>query len=234
VKVKDVMTKDPITIGPETPLRDVAAILVENGISGLPVVGVEGEVLGVVSEGDLLPKAAVGGEVKKRSSAWLLFKRADEADEEKRAARTAAAAMSSPGITVRPEQQVAEAARAMVENGVNRLPVVDESGRVVGIVTRADLVRTYTRRDDEIRREIEDDVVVGMLWMAPNRVTVQVRRGEVTLDGRMDTEIDAELLPRLVERVPGVITVTSNLSWSGEEESHRRSRKRPSASATRG
>jgi CBS-domain-containing membrane protein len=130
--------------------------------------------------------------------------------------------MSSPAVCIRPEQRVSEAARAMIEHGINRLPVVDEGGRVVGIVTRADLVRTFTRPDEEIWREIEEDVVMGMLWMAPEKVEVSVKRGEVTLDGRLDTELEAELLPQLVERVPGVVSVTSKLSWLDEEAKGRR------------
>jgi CBS domain-containing protein len=106
----------------------------------------------------------------------------------------------------------------MVENGVNRLPVVGEGGRVVGIVTRADLVRVFSRSDQEIAREIEREVVLGTLWVEPARVNVRVARGEVSLSGRLDTRLDAELLPRLVARVPGVVSVSADLGWDAVEE----------------
>ncbi len=224
MNVKVVMTEDPITVGPETPLKDVAHVLVEHGVSGLPVVGAEGEVLGVISEADLLVKEAPA-EVRS-PFAWLLLKAADVESRAKLAARTAGEAMSSPAVCVQPEQTVYEAARKMMESGVKRLPVIDEDGRIVGIVTRADLMRAFTRSDDELRREIEQDLVLDTLWIPPGRVSVRVRQGDVTLEGRLDTETDAELLPKLVARVPGVISVSSDLEWIGEEKSRRIGRQR--------
>src|SRR5262245_51046838 len=119
--------------------------------------------------------------------------------------------MSSPAIRIRPDRPVAEAARLMIDKQINRLPVVDDYGRVTGIVTRADLVRIYSRSDQQIRREIQQDVVAGLLWIDPERVSVVVIRGDATLGGQLDTKTDAELLPRLIERVPGVVSVTSEL-----------------------
>jgi CBS domain-containing protein len=111
----------------------------------------------------------------------------------------------------------------MTSHGINRLPVVDEHGRLVGIVTRHDLVRAYVRSDSEILSEIEHDVVHSTFWISPERVTVAVSRGEVILSGEVETELDAELLPRFVERIPGVVAVTSNL----RRERARSSRARP-------
>jgi CBS domain-containing protein len=220
MKVKDVMTNDPVTVGPETLLKDVADILVARGISGLPVVGIEGEPLGVVSEGDLVVKEQ-GEPLEKRSGfgwRWLSAKNGDREQRARLAARTAGEAMTAPPITIGRDEHVSEAARRMVENGVNRLPVVGEGGRVVGIVTRADLVRVFSRSDQEIAREIEREVVLGTLWVEPTRVNVRVARGEVSLSGRLDTRLDAELLPRLVARVPGVVSVSADLAWDAVEE----------------
>lgn len=217
MNVEEVMTKEPIAVGPETPLKDVAAILVANGISGLPVIGVEKEVLGVVSEADLVAKSALPEERER-----LLPLRRTGKDPKKASARTAGEAMTSPALTIGPRRNVGEAARTMIEHGVNRLPVVDDAGHLVGIVTRADLVRTFARPDEEIRREIEQEVVLGMLWIPPDRVKVQVHRGEVKLEGRLETEVDVELLPRLVERVPGVVSVTADLHADGTDSSPRR------------
>ena len=212
MKVRDVMTRDPVTVGPDEPLKHVADLLVAHGISGLPVVGPEGEPLGVISEADLIVKEA--GEPEMRGKlGWLTAKLGVAELRERLEARTVAEAMSSPAITIGPESSVAEAARTMIKNRVTRLPVVDERGRVCGIVTRADLVRVFSRSDQQIRREIEHDVILGMLWIPPGRVHVQVTQGEVTLTGRLETELDANLLPRLVARVPGVVAVTSQLTW---------------------
>lgn len=222
MRIADVMTKNPVTVGPEALLKDVARLLDEHGISGVPVVGVEGELLGVVSEADILSKEA-GGDLGARGRlGWLFGSAADVEARAKLAARTAGESMSAPAITARPEQSVAEAARTMIEIGVNRLPVVDRDGSVVGIVTRADLVRAFTRPDEEIRREVEEDVILGSLWTSPGRVSVAVENGEVTVEGRLETRLDAELLPRLVERVPGVVSVVANLSWDLDESIARR------------
>ena len=121
-------------------------------------------------------------------------------------------AMTQPAITVEPKTQVAEAASIMTEKGVNRLPVV-EGDELVGIVTRADLVRAFNRSDHEIRHEIEEDVVLHRFWISPGSVTVTVADGEVTLAGEVETEDNAELLGRYVARVPGVVTLNSKLHW---------------------
>lgn len=214
MQVKQLMTKDPVTVGPDAPLKQVAELLVTHRISGLPVVGAAGEPLGVVSEADLIVKEA--GQPETRGGLgwrWLFPRQGDAEVKARLATHTAGAAMSSPAIAIHPETAVAEAARTMTENSVNRLPVVDGDGRVVGIVTRADLVRMFVRSDAELRREIEHDVIIGMLWMEPSRVSVQVTQGAVNLSGRVQTKLDGELLPRLVERVPGVVSVTSDLTW---------------------
>ena len=214
MQIKDLMTADVVTIGPEASLKDVARILSERRISGLPVVDEQRRVLGVVSEADILYKAR-GSEEKGGFFGWLLLE-GIEADE-KLTARTAGEAMTTPVIAIGPEKPVAEAAAKMIDYGVNRLPVVDEQGKLVGIVSRADLVRAFTRTDAEIMREIREDVILRTLWISPERVNVTVSKGEVELSGQVETKSDAELLPRFVERVPGVVSVKSTLSWEYEE-----------------
>jgi CBS domain-containing protein len=208
VKVAEVMNTEVITVGPSARLKDVARLLVEQRISGVPVLDEDGTVLGVVSEADIL--------VKERGRAGTtLFHRALELDteSEKYGARDAADAMTTPAVTIRPTRSVSEAASLMLERGVNRLPVVDPHGRLVGIVTRADLVRAFVRDDAEIEREIRDDVVLKTCWRSPDRFHLEVRNGEVTLDGRVADADAADMLLRFVERVPGVVNVRSQLSW---------------------
>jgi CBS domain-containing protein len=215
VKIHEVMTKDVLTIGPEAPLRDVAALLVEKGVSGLPVCDEQRRVVGVVSEGDILFKEQ--GEQPRSGGplAWLVD--ATSYDSAVKAqARTAGETMSAPAVTIGPDRTVAEAARMMLEQGVNRLPVV-KGDQLVGIVTRADLVRAFSRPDTEIAREIIDDVMRKTLWLEPAAVALAVSRGVVTLSGRLHGRSDAQLLERFVARVPGVIEVNADLTWEHDD-----------------
>jgi CBS domain-containing protein len=204
MKVQEIMTRDVVTIGPEADLRDVARILVDSGISGIPVCGARRELLGVISEGDILVKE--GGPTTRRRR----FGRAD-GSERKADATKVGDAMTSPVVTISPHASVAEAARTMAELGIKRLPVV-RNGTLVGIVSRTDLVRAFVRSDADIRREIREDVLVGTLWLeVPEVIGVDVDRGAVRLTGQLESSLDAELLPRLVARVPGVVSVVSEL-----------------------
>lgn len=211
VRIADVMTRDVVSVTPETPLKDVAAVLVERGISGLPVCVADGTVVGVLSEADLLVKQGGSPERSSGLFAWLVDTAAAP-DLAKLRAHSAGEAMTAPAVTVEADSPVSEAARTMVSLGVNRLPVVEE-GRLVGIVTRADLVRLFTRSDDEIARDIRQDVI-RRLWIAPERIEVEVEQGEVVLRGEVDTEVEADLLLKRIPLVAGVVGVRSELSWS--------------------
>jgi len=205
------MTRDVVSVTPDTPLKDVAAAIVERGISGLPVCDADGAVVGVLSEADLLVKQGGSPERSGGLFAWLV-ETASAPDLAKLRAHTAGEAMTSPAVTVETASPVSEAARTMVSLGVNRLPVV-EDGRLVGIVTRADLVRLFTRSDEEIARDIRQDVV-KRLWIAPERIEVEVEQGEVVLRGEVDTEVEAGLLEKRIPLVAGVVGVRSELSWA--------------------
>jgi CBS domain-containing protein len=154
MQIGELMTRDPIAVGPETPLGDVAAILLEHGISGVPVIGERLEVLGVVSEADIVATEVGPDPRDRRLLSWLLGGR--YVDRHKVEARTAAEAMESPAITVGAGETVAEAARLMTQLGIKRLPVVDDEGALIGIVTRTDLVRAFTRGDEEIEPQFRE------------------------------------------------------------------------------
>ena len=219
MKVREIMTTDVLTIGPEAELRDVARLFVEHGISGLPVCGAQREILGVISEGDILFKEQGRADEGQSLLARLDGSAARAAD--KAAAVKVGDAMTAPAITVPPYCSVAEAARIMSEHGINRLPVV-KGDEVVGIVTRTDLVRAFVRSDEEIRREIREDVLRDTLWLeGPAAVDVDVDRGVVRLNGHMETSSDASLLVRLVGRVPGVVSVLADLSWKTDDTSRK-------------
>jgi CBS domain-containing protein len=210
MQVKNVMTKRVISVGPRTPLKEVARLLVSKRVSGLPVVDEDGSVLGVVSEGDILVKER--GRPGRGSLLDHLFE-VNGHEAGKHEARDAADAMTSPAITIRPERPIAEAAAMMLDRCVNRLPVVDHHGKLLGIVTRADLVRAFVREDDAIEQEIRDDVILRTLWNTPERFRIDVVGGEVTIEGEVHDAESAELLARFIERVPGVVGIRSRVTW---------------------
>jgi len=213
MKVQDVMTRDPKTVFPGASLKQVAQTLVESRISGLPVVDESGAVVGVVSEADIVGKEA--GAPPERSLLGRLVH--GDVDSSLLDARTAAEAMTSPAITIRASREVAEAARTMMEKEINRLPVLDDDGKLVGIVTRADLVRAFLRTDAEIEKELREGVVLDKLWIDPSQLEISVENGEVALRGKVESKADAELLEYFATRVPGVVSVHSTLRWRIDE-----------------
>ena len=120
-------------------------------------------------------------------------------------------------ITIGSGAHASSAARLMTENGIKRLPVVDADGTLIGIVTRADLVRAFARPDAEIEHEIREDVMYRTLWLEQPGVTVRVEEGEVRLAGKLERRSDAELLERFVAWVPGIVRVNSTLRWSWDD-----------------
>ena len=221
MRVRELMTEQVLTVGPEAPIKDVARILVENRISGVPVCDIEGKVLGVVSEGDILYKehdprdARSGGPL-----GWIVDGTPSFRGWLKSSALTARKAMTAPALTIAPWDTVAEAARIMCERGVNRLPVVEE-GRLVGIVTRSDLVRAFVRSDAEIERELSRDVLERTMWIDDGRIQATVKDGAVRLSGTLQMRSDVKLLQRLVGRVPGVVSIDSSVRWLIDDTARR-------------
>jgi CBS domain-containing protein len=218
--VRDVMTTEVVSVGRETPLREVARALTEHRISGVPVVDDGDVVVGVVSETDILFKER--GPTAPAGVLSQLLDPFSASERSKIAALTAGEAMSAPAVTIAAWRSVAAAATQMLDADVNRLPVVDYDGVLVGIVSRADLVRAFVRADGEIEREIRRDVLRTSLWLgAPDDVTVEVRDGKVTLGGIVDTRSDSELVSAFAARVPGVVQVESAIRWRSEDGSRR-------------
>ncbi len=121
--------------------------------------------------------------------------------------------MSSPAITVHPEQTVPDAARLMERRGVERLPVVDEADRLIGIATRRDLLRVFLRADDDIRRQVTEEIVVTAMGLPSDAVRVAVRDGVVTLDGRVEARSQVPELVHAVWRLDGVVGVVNGLGF---------------------
>ncbi len=212
--VSDVMTRPVISIDPTTPIRDVALLLVEHRISGLPVVNAEGAVLGVISEGDLLIKESGPGAVPHRPLARLFGEsRATQQALSRVAARTAGDAMSSPAITIDAAAPLQAAAALMVSKRVTRLPVTQD-GALVGIVTRADLVRAFLQSDEDLTEAIRRDILLRTLWVDPGTFEIAAHDGIVAVRGRVDRRSTAAMLTRFIATVPGVVAVEADVSWT--------------------
>jgi CBS domain-containing protein len=217
MKVGELMTTDVVTVGETVPIKDAAVLLAQRRISGLPVVDRDGSVVGVLSEADVLVQQRGAT----RSQVGLLRHVFDPDSiwREKAGARTVADAMTTPAICIGPHRPVNEAAARMLDEGVNRLPVV-EHGRLVGIVTRADLVQAFVRADEDVEREIRDDVFGRALWLDPEQLTVTVGAGVATVFGALDSPADDRVMQTLVSRVPGVVSVVSRVETQPAGATH--------------
>jgi CBS-domain-containing membrane protein len=184
------MTRDVACAREDTPFKELVRLLASWRVSAVPVVDSRGRVLGVVSEADLSKP-----EQPARPVARLLSVRRRRRERAKAEATVAAELMTRPAVTVDPQATVTEAARRMHRAGVKRLPVVDVVGRLVGIVSQVDLLTSFLRPDEELRREVVEDVIFGDLLMAPDRFDVDVQDGVVTLQGRCERR---SLIPTVV------------------------------------
>jgi CBS domain-containing protein len=224
MKVRDLMQADVLTTTVEASLKDVARTLVENRISGMPVCDADGRVVGVISEGDILFKEQGRPEQRSAPLGWLLDG-GSRTELKKATARTVGDAMTAPAVTIRPSSSATAAARLMIEQSVNRLPVVTQDDRLLGIVTRADLVRAFARQDAEIATEIQKDIVERVLWAEPSAIAISVREGEVEVAGELETSTDVEIFEQLVAKVPGVVSVQSRVTHRPPNGNAERSRR---------
>jgi len=213
LKVRDVMTRSVVSVQLVTPLKEVAIALVDNRISGVPVLDVDGTVLGVVSEADLLIKEQGSDAIRHRTRARIPWtSRESRAQLDKLEAVTAHGAMTTPAITIESHRRIAEAAALMTARKVNRLPVLD-AGRLVGIVSRGDLIRAYVRSDDDLARTIREEVLLRILWLNPSLFTVTVTDGVVRIRGWVERRSTAEAIESSIGMVPGVVDVHVDVGW---------------------
>jgi CBS domain-containing protein len=213
--VEQIMSRSVITVTPETSIADVARILVDRGISGLPVVDDANRVVGVVSEGDLVMREAG---IRPAGSRLSLTRHRDaETMKHKVNARTAGEAMTSPALTIEPFRAIRAAAEIMTERRVNRLPVVGSDGELLGIVTRADLVRAFVRSDEELEETIRSEVLIREMWLDPDKFTVRVERGTAHVTGAVQKRSTAEVLARLLAMVPGVVAAETDITWTEDD-----------------
>lgn len=216
-RVRDVMTAAVRTVHQGSPAKVVAERLDTGRVGALPVVDGDGHVVGVVSEADLLHKLTYSD----HDNDWPRFLRRHRADRAKADAVSAKDLMSTPAVTIRPAASVVEAAALMERRSVKHLPVVDESGTLVGIVSRGDLIRVFVRPDPDIRLEIETDVFRRILLLPPGTLTVEVASGVVTLRGMLPRASEVEITLQLVRGVDGVVAVDSRLTYRLDDTTYR-------------
>ncbi|MFE9650710.1 CBS domain-containing protein [Streptomyces sp. NPDC006365] len=211
--VSELMTTDVVSVRQDATFTEIAKLLAEHGITAVPVVDDNDRPLGVVSEADLLRK-----EASRLDAAGLLpALHAGSAGRTKAEATTAEGLMTSPAVVTRPERTVVEAARAMEDNRVKRLLVVDGSGRLIGVVSRADLLRVFLRGDRAVREEITGDVLMRTLGIPPTAVTVHVVEGRVTLRGTVERRSVIPVALRLCRSVDGVVDVSERLDFKVDD-----------------
>ncbi|MEJ8655578.1 CBS domain-containing protein [Streptomyces sp. MS1.AVA.4] len=221
-KVGSLMTSEVISAVPTTSFKELAKRLAEHDITGLPVLDEDDRVVGVISESDLLVHQAAAADA--RYGRLMPGHSADTGpDADKRVAITAGALMSAPAVTVHADDTVAEAARTMLRRSVERMPVVDDEDRLVGIVTRRDLLQVFLRPDTEIRLRVIGEVLVHTLGLAPDEVDVHVVDGTVTLEGQLETLGQISVLVKLVGQMDGVVSVTERLTARTDDSSLPRS-----------
>jgi CBS domain-containing protein len=191
--VCDLMTPAAVSVQRGTTFKEIARLLDEFGITAVPVVDENGCPMGVVSEADLLRRHDTGN--------------------------TAADLMSHPAITADPGWSAVRAARVMEKHKIKRLPVIDGEGRLIGVLSRSDLLQLFLRRDHAIQEEILEDVLTHTLRLSPSSLTVEVADGVVTLSGTVTRRSLVPVVLRLCRSVDGVVDVIDRLGHEQDDMS---------------
>lgn len=205
--VADVMTRTVVVVPGSAAFKQVVRAMREYRVSALPVTDPDGLIVGVVSEADMIL----------REDPSVLephfFEGHTRRDERKKAeALVARDLMTAPPVTVGPQSSVADAARLMHERRVKRLPVVDLEGRIVGIVSRMDLLAEFLRDDDDIKTEV-CRVLTDDLDIVADQILVLVDDGVVHLEGRVERRSLVPAIWGAVRAVPGVVGLDERLTW---------------------
>jgi CBS domain-containing protein len=212
--VSDVMTSRVHVASPLAPFKLLVRLIEENRVSAIPIVDQTGIPVGIVSESDLLLKER---RLELEASRDLLHARKRRHDRAKAAGTVASDVMTSPPITVPSDTSLSEAARLMHEANVRRLVVVDERGRIAGIVSRSDLLQVFLRSDEELREEITGRLIPAIVLSLADAIGVEVSWNIATLSGEVERKSDAEILTRLTKELDGVVAVVDQLKYRWDD-----------------
>jgi CBS domain-containing protein len=205
-RVKDVMTTDVVSVRATADYKDIVSVLRGLHVGALPVLDEADHLVGVVSEADLLLK-----EVGPETLGGYLISSGRRGERAKAAGVTAAELMTTPAVTIRPDDSLADAARLMHDRHVKRLPVADRAGRLAGIVSRVDLLSVFDRPDSEIRAAVRKDIIARDFALDPDAFDVRVTSGIVTIAGQVETQAVAQRLLGALRHAEGVVGVRSRL-----------------------
>ena len=213
--VKDVMSTHVFAVREFASFKEIATRLREQRVSAFPVIDLDNKVIGMVSEADLLPKEALECTVP-----GVLRSLGRSREQSRITAVTAGDLMTKPPVTIGPDASVTHAARLMYNCRIKRLPVTDDDGRLIGIVTRSDVLSVYSRPDAEIQREIAQDLILGKFLCDPARFSVTVNDGIVTIQGTPETAVVGHDLINETRHVEGVVAVRDRLSYPAAPPYH--------------
>jgi CBS domain-containing protein len=213
MKVGDVMSTDIMTISADAPLKEAATIMVKSGVSGLPVIGDDRRVVGIITEADFVTAEAnrSWGRQRRRLLANFL------GDAQPPNAKIVADVMTLDPVTIDSASSVTEAARKMTDLRVKRLPVVFPDGTLCGIISRADVMGVFTRPDEELADEIANSVAVDVLGLSPGDIAVTVEDGVAQVTGHVPSRSEARILEELASRVEGVVAVEDSVTWAQDD-----------------
>ncbi|WP_405015313.1 CBS domain-containing protein [Kitasatospora sp. NBC_01539] len=201
--VGSVMTREVVRVAPATGFREIVDLLTEFDISAVPVVDADDRPVGIVSEADLLRTQAAQEDPSGMQPPSLPAEGPDRTG-----AATARHLMTGPAVCTTPGASVVAAARLMAGHHIKRLPVVDGDGRLVGLVSRSDLLRVFLRDDRAIRHDIVEEVLGHVEGVSPAAVGIEVAHGRVVLSGTIDPPYLVPIVLRLCRSVDGVVSVT--------------------------
>ncbi|HLW46520.1 MAG TPA: CBS domain-containing protein [bacterium] len=207
MRARELMSTPVVTIYPDASLKDLAEVMVTHRVSGVPVVDRAGMLLGVVSESDVMAK--IEGAIAEQTEVGVprlitaLAKALNSTPKSK--ARSVANLMTTRVVSAGPDATVQELVHLMIAYDINRIPIV-EAGRLLGIVTRADVLRTFVRPDAAIETDLRWRIA-HELWISPEALKISCRNGIVTLAGTVETHADAELVRRWAAKIEGVVGV---------------------------
>ncbi len=212
--VQDVMTRDVVVAHQSTPFHELVELFSRHQVHALPVVDDAGHMLGIVCNSDLLLKEVQA--LKGPCDPQALTSR-HRLERAKAAGTTAKEVMTAPVVTVYPEELVADAARRLHAWKIDQLPVIDRAGVLVGIISRADVLKVFLRSDEEIRFELLDDIAGRLLRLPAEQLRVDADGGVVTLAGTLERRSKAVALAELAGLVDGVVAVRNRLTYRRDD-----------------